>query len=129
MADRDAPAEGVHDLALAGKFERARARAVDGVRAPNRADDAGVDDGRADQTRKPTRGLDVGACEYVYDQLRGVRDRGGGVLLVSEDIDELLLLADRIVVLFSGRVIGALPATEATPDWLGLMMTGQALAS
>ncbi len=65
----------------------------------------------------------------MYDQLRGFADRGGGVLLVSEDIDELLLLADRIVVLFSGRVIGALPATEATPDWLGLMMTGQALAS
>ena len=50
---------------------------------------------------QPTRGLDVGACNYVYDQLRAVRDRGGGVLLVSEDLDELLALADRIVVLFS----------------------------
>ncbi len=46
------------------------------------------------------------------------------MLLVSEDIDELLLLADRIVVLFSGRVVGALAASAATPERLGAMMTG-----
>ena len=53
---------------------------------------------------QPTRGLDVGAAAYVHDQLRAVRERGGGVLLVSEDLDELFALADRLVVLFSGRV-------------------------
>ena len=65
---------------------------------------------------QPTRGLDVGACDYVYDQLRALRDRGGGVLLVSEDLDELLALADRIVVLFSGRIVGELAAADATPS-------------
>ena len=64
---------------------------------------------------QPTRGLDVGACDYVYDQLRALRDAGGGVLLVSEDLDELLGLADRIVVLSGGRLIGELAAADATP--------------
>ncbi len=73
---------------------------------------------------QPTRGLDVGASAYVHDQLRAVRDRGGGVLLVSEDLDELLALADRFVVLYSGRVIGELALADATPEALGLLMTG-----
>ena len=52
---------------------------------------------------QPTRGLDVGACEYVYAQLRALREAGRGVLLVSEDLDELIGIADRIVVLSGGR--------------------------
>ena len=79
---------------------------------------------RALVVAQPTRGLDVGAYAYVHDQLRGLRDAGGGVLLISEDLDELLALADRIVVLFAGRVIGELPRAEATPRALGLLMTG-----
>ena len=73
---------------------------------------------------QPTRGLDVGACEYVYSRLRGLRDDGAGVLLVSEDLDELLDLCDRIVVLYSGRIIGELSAARATREELGLLMTG-----
>jgi simple sugar transport system ATP-binding protein len=78
---------------------------------------------------QPTRGLDVGAYAYVHDQLRRVRETGGGVLLISEDLDELLALADRIVVLFAGRIIGELPRAEASPRALGLLMTGHEGAS
>ncbi len=79
---------------------------------------------RALVAAQPTRGLDVGSYAYVHDQLRRLRDAGGGVLLISEDLDELLALADRIVVLFAGRVIGELTREEATPRALGLLMTG-----
>jgi ABC-type uncharacterized transport system ATPase subunit len=73
---------------------------------------------------QPTRGLDVGAYAYVHSQLRALRERDGGVLLVSEDLDELLALADRIVVLFSGRIIGEVARTDATQERIGLLMTG-----
>jgi len=73
---------------------------------------------------QPSRGLDVGACDYVYSQLRSLRDAGAGVLLVSEDLDELLDLCDRVVVLFSGRVIGEVDAAHASRQQLGLLMTG-----
>jgi simple sugar transport system ATP-binding protein len=73
---------------------------------------------------QPTRWLDVGACEYVHGQLRSVRDRGGGVLLISEDLDELLALADRIVVMVGGRIVGETSGADATPESVGLMMTG-----
>jgi simple sugar transport system ATP-binding protein len=78
---------------------------------------------------QPTRGLDVGAAAYVHDQLRAVRDRGGGVLLVSEDLDELFALSDRLVVLFSGRVIGELPTADVTAEAVGLLMTGHEQAA
>jgi ABC-type uncharacterized transport system ATPase subunit len=73
---------------------------------------------------QPTRGLDVGACDYVYSQLRALRDAGAGVLLISEDLDELLDLCDRVVVLFSGTVIGEMDAADASRQELGLLMTG-----
>jgi general nucleoside transport system ATP-binding protein len=79
---------------------------------------------RALVVAQPTRGLDVGSYAYVHDQLRSVRATGGGVLLISEDLDELLALADRIVVLYAGRIIGELPRGDATPRALGLLMTG-----
>lgn len=74
---------------------------------------------------QPTRGLDVGACDFVHSQLRDVRARGGGVLLISDDLDELFALADRFVVIYSGRIVGAMTAAEATPDALGLLMIGE----
>ncbi|MET4637304.1 ABC transporter ATP-binding protein [Mycetocola sp. 2940] len=80
---------------------------------------------RALVASQPTRGLDVGACEYVYSQLRALRDAGAGVLLISEDLDELLGICDRIAVIFSGEILGELPAAEATHESLGLLMTGQ----
>ena len=73
---------------------------------------------------QPTRGLDVGACQYVYTQLRALRDAGSGVLLVSEDLDELIGIADRIVVLSGGRLVGDVAAADATREALGVLMTG-----
>jgi general nucleoside transport system ATP-binding protein len=76
---------------------------------------------------QPTRGLDVGAAEFVHTQLVARRAAGGGVLLISEDLEELLALSDRIVVMFEGRVVGELPAGEANPEALGMLMAGHLL--
>ncbi|MEP6892541.1 MAG: ABC transporter ATP-binding protein [Gaiellaceae bacterium] len=73
---------------------------------------------------QPTRGLDVGATEYVHGELLAQRERGAGVLLVSEDLDELLALADRLLVVYEGRIVGESSATEADPELLGLLMAG-----
>jgi ABC-type uncharacterized transport system ATPase subunit len=72
----------------------------------------------------PTRGLDVGATEAVRRLLLEQRDAGGGILLISEDLDELLSMSDRIAVLYEGRVMGIQNADEASVDELGLMMAG-----
>jgi general nucleoside transport system ATP-binding protein len=76
---------------------------------------------------QPTRGLDIGAYRYVHSQLQELRDAGAGVLLISEDLDELHSLCDRIAVLFRGRLVGALDAGAATSERLGAMMTGEAV--
>ncbi|MFO7323767.1 MAG: ABC transporter ATP-binding protein [Chloroflexota bacterium] len=73
---------------------------------------------------QPTRGLDIGATEYVHQKLLEQKERGAGVLLVSEDLDELLMLSDRIVVMFKGEITGRLDATTATPETIGLLMAG-----
>jgi general nucleoside transport system ATP-binding protein len=73
---------------------------------------------------QPTRGLDVGATEYVHERLREQRKRGAAILLVSEDLDELLKLSDRVVVMHAGQIMGDLPAAEATVDRLGMLMGG-----
>ncbi len=77
---------------------------------------------------QPTRGLDVGATQYVRSQLVAQRDRGAGVLLISEDLDEILALADRILVLYEGRVAGEVDGAAADRQRLGLMMAGRAAA-
>jgi general nucleoside transport system ATP-binding protein len=74
----------------------------------------------------PTYGLDVGATERTHDLLLEGRNRGAGVLLVSEDLDEILHLADRIMVLFAGEVMGIVAAEGADRERLGLMMAGAA---
>jgi simple sugar transport system ATP-binding protein len=74
---------------------------------------------------QPTRGLDVSATEYVRGQLLEQRRRGAGVLLISEDLDEILALSDRIAVMFAGRIVGCIPAVQATAERLGLMMAGR----
>jgi len=76
---------------------------------------------------QPTRGLDIGAYTYVHSQLQELRDSGAGVLLVSEDLDELRTLCDRVAVLFRGKIVGTLSVEEATSDRLGVMMTGEAV--
>ncbi len=72
----------------------------------------------------PTRGLDVGATEAVRRMLLEQRDKGMAVLLISEDLEELLAISDRIAVLFEGRVMGIVPADRAEVESLGLMMAG-----
>ena len=73
---------------------------------------------------QPTRGIDVGAAEFVHAELRRRRDAGAGVLLISADLDELLTVADRIVVLYDGRIAGESPALGADEHELGLLMAG-----
>ena len=73
---------------------------------------------------QPTRGLDVGATEYVRQRLLNQRDRGAAILLISEDLDEILELSDRIAVIYEGEIMGILPAEKATPEQMGLLMSG-----
>ena len=72
----------------------------------------------------PTRGLDVGAIETVHAYLREAAAEGVGVLLISEDLDEILALADRVVVMYEGAVVGERAAESATVEELGLLMAG-----
>ena len=74
---------------------------------------------------QPTRGLDVGATEYVRRELLARRTAGTAILLVSEDLDELLALADRVVVMYEGAIVGAMSASDADIDQLGLLMAGR----
>ena len=74
----------------------------------------------------PTRGVDIGATETIHAMLRAQRTRGAATLLISEDLDELLALADRIAVLFEGRIVGTVPAAGADPSQIGLLMAGVA---
>jgi simple sugar transport system ATP-binding protein len=73
----------------------------------------------------PTAGLDVSATEQTHALLLRHRREDVAILLVSEDLDEILKLSDRIAVLFSGEIVGLLPAGDATRERLGLMMMGQ----
>ncbi|MBE3584310.1 MAG: ABC transporter ATP-binding protein [Limnochordaceae bacterium] len=75
---------------------------------------------------QPTRGLDVGSIEYIHQRIVQARDGGCGILIVSTELDEILALSDRIVVLFRGQVVGVLDAAEATRERLGLLMAGVA---
>jgi simple sugar transport system ATP-binding protein len=74
----------------------------------------------------PTRGLDVGATEAVRELLVQAARDGAGVLLISEDLDELRAVADRIVVMYAGRVVGEVEAKSADVEQLGLLMAGAA---
>jgi simple sugar transport system ATP-binding protein len=72
----------------------------------------------------PSRGLDVGATEFVRNQMIDQSDAGTAVLLISEDLEELVSVADRIAVLFEGRIMGILPSDQADIEKLGMMMAG-----
>jgi simple sugar transport system ATP-binding protein len=82
---------------------------------------------RAIIAAQPTRGLDIGATEYVRAQLLKQRQAGAAILLISEDLDEILALSDRIAVIYEGRIMDILPREEATPKKLGLLMAGVGL--
>jgi simple sugar transport system ATP-binding protein len=73
---------------------------------------------------QPTRGVDIGAIEFIYERLRALRDAGCTVLLVSSELDEILALSDRVIVMNQGRVMGELPIDECNESKLGMLMTG-----
>lgn len=74
---------------------------------------------------QPTRGLDVGAIEYVHRKIMGLADSGAAVLLVSLELDELMKLSDRIMVLFRGAIQGVVDRTAFSREHIGLLMAGQ----
>ncbi|MDY5541061.1 MAG: ATP-binding cassette domain-containing protein, partial [Lachnospiraceae bacterium] len=73
---------------------------------------------------QPTRGVDIGAIESIRSILQDVKEKGLGVLLVSADLEEILSLSDRIVVMYEGKISGRMDASEANEDNLGLLMMG-----
>jgi simple sugar transport system ATP-binding protein len=73
---------------------------------------------------QPTRGLDIGATEYVRMELLEQRKKGAAIMLISEDLDEILALSDRIAVIYEGRIMDIVPRAVATPEKLGLLMAG-----
>jgi simple sugar transport system ATP-binding protein len=79
---------------------------------------------RAILAAQPTRGLDIGATEYVRAQLLEQRKKGAAILLISEDLDEILTLSDRIAVIYEGQIMDIVPRENATPEKLGLLMAG-----
>jgi simple sugar transport system ATP-binding protein len=76
---------------------------------------------------QPTRGLDVGAIEYIHNRIMRERDKGRGVILISFELDEILALCDRIVALSKGKVVGIVDAENADERKIGKMMAGVAL--
>lgn len=72
----------------------------------------------------PTRGVDVGAIEFIHSEILRLREQGVGILLISSELDEVLALADRIVVLYEGHIQGACDRVAAKPETLGLWMAG-----
>lgn len=73
---------------------------------------------------QPTRGVDIGAAEYIHERLLEQRADGAAILLISEDLDEVLALSDRVVVMFEGRVMDDLARADATTERVGLLMSG-----
>ena len=77
---------------------------------------------------QPTRGVDIGAIEFIHAQLVALKEQGCAILLVSVELDEILALSDRIMVMNAGRVVGTVPRDAATHQSLGLMMAGEIAA-
>lgn len=76
---------------------------------------------------QPTRGVDIGATEYIHRRLLGRRDTGTAILLISEDLDEIQKLSDRIAVIYEGGIVGVVDRGRATQEQIGLMMAGVSL--
>ena len=73
----------------------------------------------------PTRGLDVGAIEFIHKRLIEQRDNGKAVLLISFELDEVMNVSDRIAVIYDGQIVDTVIPTETTEQELGLLMAGQ----
>lgn len=81
-------------------------------------------DARVLVVAQPTRGVDIGAAEYIHERLLEQRSNGAAILIVSEDLDEVIQLSDRIVVLLEGRIMGEVARGEASVRDIGLLMSG-----
>ena len=77
---------------------------------------------------QPTRGVDIGAIEYIHAQILKMRDAGKAILLISADLEELTKLSDEIAVLYAGRIVDKRPAKDYDEKTLGALMTGHAAA-
>jgi simple sugar transport system ATP-binding protein len=75
-------------------------------------------------TAYPVRGLDIGASYKIYDLLNEQKESGVGVLFIGEDLDVLIDLCDRIMIMFNGRITGIVDPSQVTKEEIGLLMTG-----
>ena len=73
---------------------------------------------------QPTRGVDIGAAEYIHERLLAQRAEGAAILLISEDLDEVMELSDRLIVLLEGEIMGEVRRTDFDVHGIGLLMTG-----
>jgi len=73
---------------------------------------------------QPTRGVDIGAIEFIHQQIIALRDQGKAILLVSVELDEIFALSDRIMVMFDGQIMGERDPEQTTEKQLGLLMAG-----
>ena len=73
---------------------------------------------------QPTRGIDVGATRYIHERLVAQRDNGTAVLIVSEDLDEIMTICDRVLVMYEGKIIGAADPRVNTREEIGMLMAG-----
>lgn len=76
---------------------------------------------------QPTRGVDIGAAEYIHERISEQRQRGTASVVISEDLDEVMALSDRIAVMFDGKIMGIVQQADATRESIGLMMTGESV--
>lgn len=74
---------------------------------------------------QPTRGIDIGATEFVLQQILAQRDRGSAILLISTELEELFAVSDRILVMYEGRIVGETSADRSHMEDVGLMMAGK----
>ena len=75
---------------------------------------------------QPTRGVDIGAIEFIHRQIVALKDQGCAILLVSVELDEIMALSDRIMVMNAGRVVGTVDRPDADVRRIGMMMAGLA---
>ena len=73
---------------------------------------------------QPTRGVDIGAAEYIHERLGQQRAAGTAIVVISEDLDEVLALADRVAVMYDGRIVEVIERAECSVERLGLLMAG-----
>ena len=77
----------------------------------------------------PTRGLDIGAAEYIHKQIVKQRDNGVGVLMISLDLDEILTVCDRLAVIYEGKIVSVMDRKDANVEAIGLMMGGKVVVA